>query len=225
VRRDLLTTFHVSDPKQFNSSHDFWQVPDDPATQAGSTRAGKQPPYYMMLTQFPGLRTSRFQLTALTPTSRQNLSALLTGVLGADGRLKLELLELPREYPAPAGSADHGHGRRGDLPRQPAEARRPCQKAGDFAAVGTALNELQTAIRNFETAKTQTRLAIPHPRRLPRRRRPASPRERHTTRRPPEIRETTSTSSAARAAESASAARHGLNRRRVPFAGRSGPGR
>jgi uncharacterized membrane protein (UPF0182 family) len=47
VQRDLLTTFHVSDPKQFSSSHDFWQVPDDPATQAGSTTAGKQPPYYM----------------------------------------------------------------------------------------------------------------------------------------------------------------------------------
>jgi len=43
------------------------------------------------------LETARFQLTsALTPISRQNLAALLTGVLTADGP-RLELLELPRD--------------------------------------------------------------------------------------------------------------------------------
>jgi uncharacterized membrane protein (UPF0182 family) len=93
VQRDLLSKFHVDDPRQFNSGQDFWQVPDDPAQTGGQ---GKQPPYYL-LTQFPGLQTSRFQLTAaLTPTQRQNLSALLTGVLTDQGP-KLELLELPRE--------------------------------------------------------------------------------------------------------------------------------
>jgi uncharacterized protein len=101
VQRDLLSKFHVGDPKQFNSAQDFWQVPNDPAAQAGTAAASKQPPYYL-LTQFPGSQTNRFQLTsALTPTSRQNLSALLTGVLGADGKLKLELLELPRETRIP----------------------------------------------------------------------------------------------------------------------------
>jgi uncharacterized membrane protein (UPF0182 family) len=101
VQRDLLSKFHVGDPKQFNSAQDFWQVPNDPAAQAGTAAGSKQPPYYL-LTQFPGLQTNRFQLTsALTPTSRQNLSALLTGVLGADGKLKLELLELPRETRTP----------------------------------------------------------------------------------------------------------------------------
>ena len=94
VQRDLLSKFHVSDPRQFNSGQDFWAVPDDPAT-TGAERP-KQPPYYL-LTQFPGLQQSRFQLTAaLTPTQRQNLSALLTGVLTSEGP-KLELLELPRE--------------------------------------------------------------------------------------------------------------------------------
>jgi uncharacterized membrane protein (UPF0182 family) len=99
VQRDLISRFHVSDPRQFNSGQDFWQVPDDPASQAGQT-AGKQPPYYL-LTQFPGLQAPRFQLTAaLTPTSRQNLSAVLTGVL-ADAGPRLELLELPREGRTP----------------------------------------------------------------------------------------------------------------------------
>lgn len=100
VQRDLLSKFHVSEPRDFNSSQDFWQVPDDPAAQAGSAGTGKQPPYYL-LTQFPGTQSSRFQLTsALTPTNRQNLSALLTGVID-DNRLKLELLELPRENRIP----------------------------------------------------------------------------------------------------------------------------
>lgn len=94
VQRDLLSRFHVSDPRQFNLGQDFWAVPDDPA-QTGAA-AGKQPPYYL-LTEFPGTQASRFQLTAaLVPTQRQNLSALLTGVLTDTGP-KLELLELPRE--------------------------------------------------------------------------------------------------------------------------------
>lgn len=94
VQRDLLSKFHVDDPRQFNSGQDFWAVPEDPA-QTGANRPN-QPPYYL-LTQFPGFQTSRFQLTAaLTPNQRQNLSALLTGVLTVDGP-RLELLELPRE--------------------------------------------------------------------------------------------------------------------------------
>jgi uncharacterized membrane protein (UPF0182 family) len=97
VQRDLISKFHVSDPRQFNSAQDFWQVPEDPA-QAGSGL--RQPPYFL-LTQFPGEQSQRFQLTAaLTPTSRQNLAALLTGVVD-DGQLKLELLELPRDNRIP----------------------------------------------------------------------------------------------------------------------------
>jgi uncharacterized protein len=96
VQRDLISKFHVSDPRQFNSGQDFWAVPDDPASTPSGTGTGKQPPYYL-LTQFPGMDAARFQLTAaLTPISRQNLSALLTGVLTPDGP-RLELLELPRD--------------------------------------------------------------------------------------------------------------------------------
>jgi uncharacterized membrane protein (UPF0182 family) len=95
VQRDLLAKFHVSNPVEFNNGQDFWAVPNDPAS--GQTGAiAKQPPYYL-LTQFPGVTEPRFQLTsALTPNERQNLAALLTGVITPDG-LKLEMLELPRE--------------------------------------------------------------------------------------------------------------------------------
>jgi uncharacterized membrane protein (UPF0182 family) len=96
VQRDLISKYHVSNPEEFNNGQDFWAVPDDPATGTAGAAIGKQPPYYL-LTQFPGVTEPRFQLTAaLTPTGRQNLAALLTGVVTDDG-LKLEMLELPRE--------------------------------------------------------------------------------------------------------------------------------
>jgi uncharacterized membrane protein (UPF0182 family) len=98
VQRDLLAKFHVSNPVEFNNGQDFWQVPNDPAssTDAGVAVSAKQPPYYL-LTQFPGVTEPRFQLTAaMTPRDRQNLAALLTGVITPDG-LKLEMLELPRD--------------------------------------------------------------------------------------------------------------------------------
>jgi uncharacterized membrane protein (UPF0182 family) len=101
VQRDLLATFHIIDPRQYNSAQDFWSVPADPAQAAAGSSAGSQPPYYL-LTQFPGEQAERFQLTAaLTPLNRQNLAALLTGVTGADGKLSLELLELPRTTRVP----------------------------------------------------------------------------------------------------------------------------
>ncbi|MEH0843902.1 UPF0182 family protein [Micromonospora sp. CPCC 205711] len=91
VQRNLLTKFHVTDPGDFYSGQDFWQVPNVPdAPDSGQ----KQPPYYLF-TQFPGQETARFQLTAaVTPNGRQNLAALISGSY-VDGRPKLEVLELP----------------------------------------------------------------------------------------------------------------------------------
>src|SRR4029450_2946551 len=115
VQRDLISKFHVSDPRQFNSGQDFWAVPDDPASTPSGTGSGKQPPYYL-LTQFPGTHTARFQPpAALTPTARKNLSALLTGVLPQDGP-RLELLELPRDGRIPGpGQAQQNMVNDGDV--------------------------------------------------------------------------------------------------------------
>lgn len=91
VQRNLLAQFHVTDPGDFFSGQDFWQVPDDPT---GGT--SKQPPYYL-LTQLPGQSETRFQLTAvLTPNGRQNLAALISGSY-VDGKPHLQVLELPDE--------------------------------------------------------------------------------------------------------------------------------
>ena len=50
VQRNLLTKFHVTNPGDFYSGQDFWQVPNVPdAPDSGQ----KQPPYYLF-TQFPG---------------------------------------------------------------------------------------------------------------------------------------------------------------------------
>ncbi|MGB2572243.1 UPF0182 family protein [Micromonospora citrea] len=91
VQRNLLTKFHVTDPGDFYSGQDFWQVPNVPdAPDSGQ----KQPPYYLF-TQFPGQEAPRFQLTAaVTPNGRQNLAALISGSY-VDGQPKLEVLELP----------------------------------------------------------------------------------------------------------------------------------
>ncbi|MBM0239213.1 UPF0182 family protein [Micromonospora sp. ATA32] len=91
VQRNLLTKFHVTNPGDFYSAQDFWQVPNVPdAPDSGQ----KQPPYYLF-TQFPGQDGPRFQLTsAVTPNGRQNLAALISGSY-VDGKPELEVLELP----------------------------------------------------------------------------------------------------------------------------------
>ncbi|MFC3501176.1 UPF0182 family protein [Micromonospora krabiensis] len=91
VQRNLLTKFHVTNPGDFYSAQDFWQVPNVPdAPDSGQ----KQPPYYLF-TEFPGQEGPRFQLTsAVTPNGRQNLAALISGSY-VDGQPKLEVLELP----------------------------------------------------------------------------------------------------------------------------------
>jgi hypothetical protein len=91
VQRNLLARFHVTDPNEFFSGQDFWQVPnvpDDP------DRGPKQPPFYLNV-QLPGQDSTRFQITsAVTPNGRENLAALLSGSY-VNGQPQLEFWELP----------------------------------------------------------------------------------------------------------------------------------
>ena len=43
VQRELLARYHVTDPAQFYSGSDAWQVPDDPTTKDSKA----VPPYYL----------------------------------------------------------------------------------------------------------------------------------------------------------------------------------
>ncbi|MGW7366021.1 UPF0182 family membrane protein [Streptomyces sp. NPDC054841] len=73
VQRELLTRYHVTDPEQFYSGSDAWQVPDDPTNQ--DTNA--VPPYYLSL-KMPGDNDQKFSLTTtFTPAGRPNLGAFM----------------------------------------------------------------------------------------------------------------------------------------------------
>jgi uncharacterized protein len=85
VQRDLLTTYHVTNPQDFYSSKGFWSVPSDPtknpdgtistATSGVPDSTLNQPPYYV-ITQAPGQTKPTFQLTSqLTALQRPNMAA------------------------------------------------------------------------------------------------------------------------------------------------------
>ncbi|MFE5852761.1 UPF0182 family protein [Streptomyces sp. NPDC056500] len=73
VQRELLTRYHVTEPEQFYSGSDAWQVPDDPTNKDSSA----VPPYYLSL-KMPGEKEQKFSLTTtFTPAGRPNLGAYM----------------------------------------------------------------------------------------------------------------------------------------------------
>ncbi|MDX3852551.1 UPF0182 family protein [Streptomyces sp. AK02-01A] len=73
VQRELLTRYHVTDPAQFYSGSDAWQVPDDPTTKDSNA----VPPYYLSV-KMPGQTGQKFSLTTtFTPNGRPNLGAFM----------------------------------------------------------------------------------------------------------------------------------------------------
>ncbi|MFI5753761.1 UPF0182 family protein [Streptomyces sp. NPDC051569] len=73
VQRELLTRYHVTDPAQFYSGSDAWQVPDDPTNR----NKNAVPPYYLSL-KMPGQASQKFSLTTtFTPNGRPNLGAFM----------------------------------------------------------------------------------------------------------------------------------------------------
>ena len=91
VQRNLLARFHVTNPAEYFSGQDFWQVPNTPDAPQQNV---KQPPFYLNV-QLPGQDATRFQLTsAVTPNNRDNLAAIISGSY-VDNKPVLEVLELP----------------------------------------------------------------------------------------------------------------------------------
>ncbi|MEW1694658.1 UPF0182 family protein [Streptomyces sp. NPDC093249] len=100
VQRELLTRYHVTDPAQFYSGSDAWQVPDDPTNKDGNA----VPPYYLSM-KMPGDTVQRFSLTTtFTPNGRPNLGAFMA--VDADATSKeygrLRLLRVTEDVPGPA---------------------------------------------------------------------------------------------------------------------------
>lgn len=101
VQRELLTRYHVTDPKQFYSGSDAWQVPNDPTTK--DNRA--VPPYYLSM-KMPGQKGDgqQFSLTTtFTPSGRPNLGGFMA--VDADAASpdygKIRLLRVTSEVPGP----------------------------------------------------------------------------------------------------------------------------
>jgi uncharacterized membrane protein (UPF0182 family) len=91
VQRELLTRYHVTDPRQFFNSEDFWRVPPDPTAGQGAN----QPPYYIVA-QAPGQERPSFQLTsALNALQRDNLAAYVTVSSDPEDYGEMQVLELP----------------------------------------------------------------------------------------------------------------------------------
>ncbi|GHG86207.1 UPF0182 protein [Streptomyces gardneri] len=100
VQRELLTRYHVTDPAQFYSGSDAWQVPDDPTNKDGNA----VPPYYLSM-KMPGDTAQRFSLTTtFTPNGRPNLGGFMA--VDADATSKeygrLRLLRVTEDVPGPA---------------------------------------------------------------------------------------------------------------------------
>ncbi|MEU3537756.1 UPF0182 family protein [Streptomyces paromomycinus] len=99
VQRQLLTTYHVTDPNTFYTGSERWQVPNDPTNKSGNS----VPPYYQSL-KMPDQKAQTFALTTtFTPNKRDNLGAFMAvdanATSGDYG--KIRVLKLPSQTPVP----------------------------------------------------------------------------------------------------------------------------
>jgi uncharacterized membrane protein (UPF0182 family) len=102
VQRNLMATYHVTDPGAFYGGQDFWTIPNDPT----ASTTIDQPPYYLSIAM-PGQSSPSFSLTTtFMPTGNR---PVLAGFMAADanagnvagkkspGYGVLRVLELPRD--------------------------------------------------------------------------------------------------------------------------------
>ncbi|WP_229851740.1 UPF0182 family membrane protein [Streptomyces albospinus] len=99
VQRQLLTTYHVTDPGTFYTGSERWQIPGDPTTKSGNA----VPPYYLSM-KMPDQKQQAFSLTTtFTPNKKDNLGAFMAVDANATssdyGRIRL--LKLPAQTPVP----------------------------------------------------------------------------------------------------------------------------
>ncbi|WP_245159972.1 UPF0182 family protein [Blastococcus sp. CT_GayMR19] len=95
LQRDILTRYHVTDPGNFYSQNDRWQIPADPTQDTEDA----QPPYYI-LAQRPGDDEATFQLTsALNAFNRDNLSSFISASSDPETYGDIQVLRLPGNTP------------------------------------------------------------------------------------------------------------------------------
>ncbi|MBF6409798.1 UPF0182 family protein [Nocardia farcinica] len=94
VQREMLTKYHVDNPREFFTNNAFWSVPSDPTIEGGSFN---QPPYYVLLGD-PKTNRPVFNLTsAMVGYNRQFLSAYISVRSDPDDYGKFTILRLPTD--------------------------------------------------------------------------------------------------------------------------------
>ncbi|WP_280355491.1 UPF0182 family protein [Nocardia otitidiscaviarum] len=102
VQRELLSKYHVNDPREFFTNNAFWSVPNDPTVEGAAANA-HQPPYYQLLGD-PETGKPMFTLTSgMVGFRRQFLSAYLQAHSDPENYGKITVLQLPpgSETPGP----------------------------------------------------------------------------------------------------------------------------
>jgi uncharacterized membrane protein (UPF0182 family) len=98
LQSNVLLNYHQDTPATFFARQDVWANPQE---QAQGTSPVPYRPEYGLL-RLPGDEETEFRLmTAFVPAGRQNLTALLSGELRADGSPRLRLFDVPVENQVP----------------------------------------------------------------------------------------------------------------------------
>lgn len=93
VQRELLSKYHVDEPREFFTTNAFWSVPSDPTDDATSP----QPPFYVLVGD-EQTAEPRFQLaTAMVGYNREFLSAYISAGSDPDNYGRLTVLQLPTD--------------------------------------------------------------------------------------------------------------------------------
>ncbi|MFM6967395.1 MAG: UPF0182 family protein [Microbacteriaceae bacterium] len=105
VQRDVLGSYHVTDPGTFYSTEDTWVTPNDPVSDPNAPTL--QPPYYLTM-QMPGAESPAFSLysTFIPKSTGKDTRNVLYGYLSANSDFgpdygKLTLLTLPKQTTIP----------------------------------------------------------------------------------------------------------------------------
>lgn len=96
VQRELMTRYHVENPRDFFSTQNFWTIPEDPTREANASI----PPYYLLAGDpRPGATPdTQFQMTStLLALSRPNLSAYMSVSSEPETYGQMTVLELPAQ--------------------------------------------------------------------------------------------------------------------------------
>ncbi|MFC4375174.1 UPF0182 family protein [Nocardia halotolerans] len=94
VQREMLTKYHVDNPREFFTNNAFWSVPSDPTIEGGSFN---QPPYYVLLGN-KDTNEPVFNLTsAMVGYNREFLSSYISVNSDPEGYGKFTILTLPTD--------------------------------------------------------------------------------------------------------------------------------